>query len=248
MLVTLFLTVDTAAEKSPGPSDERLVRSAQRGDSGAFAALHDRYYTRIYRLAYLKTNNASDAEDVASETFLRAFASLPRFRFPIVDSPSFYPWLHRIAINLIVDSARHRQPTAMVSLDAPLVAGIRQILIERLAGTSRLSPQEVVERQEVQQLVRSAIAALPHDQGDVLVHRFLGELSLREISVLMGRSEPAVKSLLHRAVVALRREILKKVDTAERMSYAGGDNAQGAFGKNNAEELQYVGRTTGNLH
>ena len=62
-------------------SDVVLVRAAQRGDSSAFAALHKRYYARIYLLAHLKTNNTADAEDVASETFLRALASLQRFDF-----------------------------------------------------------------------------------------------------------------------------------------------------------------------
>src|SRR4029077_13762158 len=111
-----------------GQSDQTLVRAAQRGDGQAFAALHKRYYTRIYRLAYLKTNNAADAEDVASETFLRALASLPRFDFKSPaggGATSIYPWLHRIAINLIVDSHRQRPPSLVVSLDAPVIEGMR---------------------------------------------------------------------------------------------------------------------------
>ena len=176
-----------------------------------------RYYKRIYHLAYLKTNNAQDAEDVASETFVRALASLGRFRLKD-EHPSFYPWLHRIALNLIVDSCRQRPPSGIVSLDAPVIEGMRTLLDSPLPGMSA-SPQEIVERHEVQQLVRSAIAALPADQGDVLIYRFLGDLSAKEIAPLLGRSEAAVKSLLHRAVVSLKREIERRVD------------ARGAFGK-----------------
>ena len=200
----------------PGDSrDAALIAAAQRGEVKAFGTLHARYYKRVYHLAYLKTNNAQDAEDVASETFIRALASLGRFRAKD-EGASFYPWLHKIALNLIVDGSRRRPPSGVVSLDAPLIAGMRALLDSDLPGGGA-SPQEVVERHEVQQLVRAAIAALPEDQGDVLVYRFLGDLPLKEIAPLLGRSESAAKSLLHRAVVALKREIERRVDAVERL-------------------------------
>jgi RNA polymerase sigma-70 factor (ECF subfamily) len=223
-------------------SDMMLVAAAQRGDADAFAKLHARYYRRIYHLAYLKTNNASDAEDVASETFIRALSGLRRFRFgaPGSGQTSFYPWLHRIAINLIIDSARQRPPSGIVSLDAPVVRGMRSLLSEQLTGgIGSESPQEIVERHEVQQLVRSAIAALPADQGDVLIYRFLGELSTEEMAPLLQRSEAAVKSLLHRAVVALRTEIERRLEAVERLE-AGREQT----GQSTEEGLQRVGRTT----
>lgn len=200
------------------PSDTALIGAAQRGDVHAFGMLHKRYYTRIYHLAYLKTNNAEDAEDVASETFVRALAHLGRFRLT-ASASSFYPWLHRIALNLIVDGSRRRPPSGVVSLDAPLIAGIRTLLDSELPGGGP-TPQEIVERHEVQQLVRAAIAALPEDQGDILIYRFLGDLSLRETAPLLNRSEAAAKSLLHRAVVSLRREIARRVDAVERLELA----------------------------
>lgn len=198
-----------------GRSDAALVTAAQRGDVQAFGTLHSRYYLRLYHLAYLKTNNAQDAEDVASETFVRALAGLSRLRLKD-DNASLYPWLHRIAVNLIVDGHRRRPPSGVVSLDAPLLAGIRTLLdTEDLDGVP--TPHEVAERHEVQQLVRSAIAALPDDQADVLIYKYLGDLSLREIAPLLARSEAAAKSLLHRAVVSLRREIERRVDAVERL-------------------------------
>jgi RNA polymerase sigma-70 factor (ECF subfamily) len=222
-------------------SDMMLVAAAQRGDADAFAKLHARYYRRIYHLAYLKTNNASDAEDVASETFIRALSGLRRFRFgaPGSGQTSFYPWLHRIAINLIIDSARQRPPSGIVSLDAPIVRGMRSLLGEQLTVESNsASPQEIVERHEVQQLVRSAIAALPADQGDVLIYRFLGELSIEEMAPLLQRSESAVKSLLHRAVVALRAEIERRLEAVERL-----EASREQTGQRSEEGLQRVGRT-----
>lgn len=238
----LTAAVPAEPSASDGPSDGALIAAAQRGDVAAFGALHARHYKRIYHLAYLKTNNAQDAEDVASETFMRALASLGRFRLktdPQGGPVSFYPWLHRIALNLIVDSHRQRPPSGVVSLDAPVIEGMRALLDSQLPGGSA-SPQEVVERHEVQQLVRAAIAALPPDQGDVLIHRFLGDLSVREIAPLLGRSESAVKSLLHRAVVALKREIERRVEAVERLESGRDRHAASPAHK---EETQYVGRS-----
>ncbi len=234
---------DAECQAPDGPSDAALIAAAQGGDVAAFGTLHARHYKRIYHLAYLKTNNAQDAEDVASETFMRALASLGRFRLksdPQAGPVSFYPWLHRIALNLIVDGHRQRPPSGVVSLDAPVIAGMRALLDSQLPGGSP-SPQEVVERHEVQQLVRAAIAALPPDQGDVLVHRFLGDLTPREIAPLLGRSESAVKSLLHRATVALKREIERRVEAVERLE--SGRDRRVVSPQARKEETQYVGRS-----
>ena len=240
--LTVAVPPDRPAQDGPG--DAALIAAAQRGDVSAFGALHARHYKRIYHLAYLKTNNAQDAEDVASETFMRALASLGRFRLktdPAGGPISFYPWLHRIALNLIVDGHRQRPPSGVVSLDAPVIEGMRSLLDTHLPGGA-LSAQEVVERHEVQQLVRAAIAALPPDQGDVLIHRFLGDLSAREIAPLLGRSESAVKSLLHRATVALKHEIERRVEAVERLE-SGRDRRAISAPQTQKEETQYVGRS-----
>ncbi len=213
-LITMAFAGDWEAN---APGDEALVAAAQRGDADAFAALHRRYYARIYRLAFLKTNNAADAEDVAGETFLRALSHLSQFRFSSLPSGrrSVYPWLHRIALNLIADGGRGRAAGGVVSLDAETAQGLRALLAD--AGAS---PHQVAERREVQQMVRDAIAGLPPDYGDVLVYRFLGDLSLREIAPLMRRSESAAKSLLHRAVVALRAELAGRLEGADDRAVA----------------------------
>jgi RNA polymerase sigma-70 factor (ECF subfamily) len=246
MFLCLIMALPPGESAGAGESDRALVEAAKRGSGDAFAALHSRYYGRIYRLAYLKTNNASDAEDVASETFLRALSSLPRFQFKegMPMDASLYPWLHRIATNLIVDSSRQRPPSGTVSLDAPLVEGMRDLLADRMParGEASLSPQEIVERNEVQDLVRAAIATLPEDQSEVLVFRFLGDLSLKEIAPLMQRSESAVKSLLHRAVVALRVEINRRLDSVERLEM-GREQARRSSGVKH-----HVGRSTGETH
>jgi RNA polymerase sigma-70 factor (ECF subfamily) len=185
-------------------SDKLLVERLKRGDTAAFGTLHRRYYARIYRLALLKTNHAEDAADIASDTFCRALEHLPNYEFRRCDS--LYPWLHRIATNLIIDAARARPAGGEVSLDASTADEVGSFL-ECLPDTSP-SPQELVERKEVQTLVRQAITRLPADQGEAVLYRFIGDLSIKEIARALDRSEGAVKSLLHRALVSLRQGML----------------------------------------
>ena len=99
-------------------SDRGLVARVKAGDSTAFATLHRRYYPKLYRYAYLRTNNAEDAADIASDTFCRALQRIQTFEFRRSDS--LYPWLHQIASNLVIDQARARPPGRVVSLDAQL--------------------------------------------------------------------------------------------------------------------------------
>jgi RNA polymerase sigma-70 factor (ECF subfamily) len=193
-------------------SDKLLVERLKGGDAIAFGTLHRRYYAKIYRLALLKTNHPDDAADIASDTFCKALEHLPSYEFRRCDS--LYPWLHRIASNAIIDRARSRPPGGEVSLDAATADEVGSFL-ECLPDTSP-SPQELVERKEVQALVRQAIKRLPADQGEAILYRFLGDLSIKEIARALDRSEGAVKSLLHRALVSLRQGML--ADALEQRS------------------------------
>jgi len=187
-------------------SDKALVERLKAGDAIAFGTLHRRYYPKIYRLALLKTNHPDDAADIASETFCRALEALNQRPYEFRRCDSLYPWLHRIASNLIIDRARSRPPGGEVSLDASIADEVGSFL-ECLPDTGP-SPQELVERKEVQALVRQAITRLPADQGEAIMYRFLGDLSIKEIARALDRSEGAVKSLLHRALVSLRQGML----------------------------------------
>lgn len=195
-------------------TDRELVKRTLAGDTEAFAGLHRRYYARVYRMALFRCHNSADAEDIAAETFLRAIAHLPAFRFT---GESLFPWLSRICSNLVADLGRQRAPAALVSLDAPTAEGLR-VLLEGLPGDAP-DPHTVAERHEAQALVRAAIDALPRDQCDAVLLRFLGDLSLKEIGDALGKTEGAIKSLLHRAMIGLRRSLLEGAREAEVFSH-----------------------------
>src|SRR5262245_66240816 len=102
---------------SEAPADEAgLVRDAQRGDAAAFAEIVRRYQHAVHRVAYALTRNAADADDLAQETFVRAYKALDRFR---VGEP-LYPWLARIATNLAFSLFRTRKRRPETPLE-PLV-------------------------------------------------------------------------------------------------------------------------------
>ena len=199
---------------SPDAADRLLVEQALAGNTEAFAALHRRYYARIYRLALLRCRSVQDAEDVASETFVKAIAHLPSFRF---QGESLFPWLSRIASNLATDLGRRQSNAVVLSLDSQTVESVRALL-EGLPGDAP-DPHDLAERAETQTLLRAAVATLPQDQADAILLRFGGDLPLKEIALALNRSEGAIKSLLHRALVGLRKLLLSGALEAEIVSH-----------------------------
>lgn len=113
--------MDPAARRtqSGGAEDADLLRAAQGGDQAAFTEFVRRYQRAVYRVAWALTRNASDADDLAQETFVRAYQAIGRFR---VGEPP-YPWLARIATNLAFSLFRRRKRRPETPLEPLLEAG-----------------------------------------------------------------------------------------------------------------------------
>ncbi len=201
------------------PTDPELIASVVAGDRDALDTLHSRYYPRLYKLAYIKLGHTEDAHDVASQAFLRAIQHLGDLH-PL-HTTTLYPWLHTVASNLITDLLRRRRLRSHVSLDDRTRAEFARYL-ERIPN-GRPLPDAVLERKELQAIVREAIAALPDTQADAILARFVGELSIREVAQQMGRSEGAVKSLLHRATSSLRKTLRQRLRSAGRATTVQGE-------------------------
>ena len=205
----MFLTIFSRGDAEP--SDRKLVERTLAGETEAFAVLHRRYFARIYRLALFRCKSVQDAEDIASETFVRATLHLRSFRF---QGDSLYPWLSRIATNLAADQGRKAAGVTLVSLDSPTADNVRA-LIEGLAGENAPDPHDLAERHETQALVRAAVAALPTNQAEAVLLRFGSDMPIKEVALALNISEGAVKSLLHRALVNLRKALLSQTGEAE---------------------------------
>jgi RNA polymerase sigma-70 factor (ECF subfamily) len=183
--------------------EERAQIEAAQRDRAAFAPLYERYVDQIYGYVLSLTRNREEAEDVTAATFAKAMEELPRFEWRGVP---YSAWLYRVATNLVT---RERRRPGWVELDQHLASGDED-------------PADVAERNDRDAEVRRAVAALPGDQRQVVMLRFGGEMSCREIGDVMGRSEGAVKLLTFRALTAMRRRLGAPLP-AERARSAGGD-------------------------
>lgn len=176
-------------------SDAFLVARATRRDRDAFSQLYDRYFHRIYGFIWLKINNRADAEDLTSGVFLNAWRTIDRFS-PKHDA-SFIAWLFKMAHNALVD--RRRREHEVFSLEA-------MKLID-LLDESATRPEDEVESRITLMDVQHALDMLTSEQRDVILLRFVEELSAREVGDILGKSEGTVRGLQFRALEALRRAL-----------------------------------------
>jgi RNA polymerase sigma-70 factor (ECF subfamily) len=181
------------------PEDEAgLIRAAQGGDGKAFAEIVRRYQRAVYRLAYGLTRSASDADDLAQETFLRAYQALGRFR---VGEP-MYPWLARIATNLAFSLFRSRRRRPETPLE-PLVESGRQWGVDD-------DPADRAEERERRAHLQSAFTELKPEHQAVLVLRAVQDLSYEEIAQTLGVPIGTVMSRLSRARAELKDRLASR--------------------------------------
>lgn len=168
----------------PDSSDIALAGS---GDPQAFSRLVDRHLARVHRLAWRTLGNDADAEEVAQDTFLRAFTHLPQWRS---GQARFSTWLYRVAFNLCQDRLRARReymPVDDLDLSDP-----------------NAEPEIAVARLQHMERIEDALAALPQRQREALLLCHYEGQSQYEAAAVLGVSVEAVESLLARARRTLR--------------------------------------------
>jgi RNA polymerase sigma-70 factor, ECF subfamily len=173
-------------------ADEAELVAAAKRDSAEFGPLYERYVDQIYRFAYRRTGNHADAEDVTAQTFQQALAALPSYEWRGLP---FGAWLYRIASNIIY--RRGRTSSREVSVEDVSV-------FARSEESQGEDPAELIGAQSDADDLLAAIRTLPEDQQRALVLKFSRGLRNREIGDAMGRSEGAIKQLVHRAMINLR--------------------------------------------
>ena len=172
----------TLLTESRAEAQERLLVEAAQKDPARFGELYEMHFERVYAYVAKRVGDRDAAEDLTSEVFHRALASLPRFDWRGIP---FAVWLLRIAANLIVD--RWKQVGREVVEDPP-----EQVI--------EVCPVEVEHRARLFRMVE----LLPEDQRRVVIMRFAEEKSIKEIAGELGRTEGAVKQLQFRGLQNLR--------------------------------------------
>ncbi len=178
-----------------------LVKRSQKGDTGAFEELVTMYQDRIYGLSYQLTGNHADAEDLAQNTFIKAYKALPKFR----NEADFGTWLHRIAVNLSINEKRKKKPD--VSLDSPVQT--QEGEMPRMVASNGESPEEAYENKEFRGMVRNALWELSSEHRTVLVLREMQGYSYDEIAGMLDCSLGTIKSRINRARQTLKKEITR---------------------------------------
>jgi RNA polymerase sigma-70 factor (ECF subfamily) len=169
-----------------------LVARAQEGDRGALEELYLLHFDRIYSYLHMSVGNRHDAEDLTTQTFVKMLESIGRFRW---QAAPFSAWLFRIAHNLAMDHFRaHRrwQPEE----DVPEPPGSAEPSAEHEAMHS-IGRQSMLRR----------IENLSPEQQQVLTLKFVFNFSNGEVATILGKTEGAIKSLQHRALVSLQKQV-----------------------------------------
>ena len=168
---------------------EHIIARARRGDADAFEQLVEAYRNQVFRLALRMCGNEADADEVAQEAFLSAWKGLPNFR----GESRFSTWLYQLTTHAAIDLLRREKRQAAA-----------EDIDEITTADDGPSPQQQVERAETQREIRSALMQLPEEYRQVLVLRFMQELSYEEIGQTLKLPAGTVKSRLNRAKAQLK--------------------------------------------
>ncbi|MEW6686002.1 MAG: sigma-70 family RNA polymerase sigma factor [Candidatus Edwardsbacteria bacterium] len=198
------------AEKPAESLDETgLVVQAKGGDLRAFDSLVEKYQKRIYALAYRMTKNHDDADDIAQETFTRAYYALARFKV----GESFFSWLYRIAINQSLNQLRRKRRLLSFTSRHKHGGFAReetsngQSSLEEELVSPQPSPLDCLEAKEMKRKLEEAIDYLPAEQKAVFLLRVQEERSYEEIARILHIPKGTVMSRLNRARGKLREEL-----------------------------------------
>jgi RNA polymerase sigma-70 factor (ECF subfamily) len=182
----------TAAAGASTTEVRRLVERAQQGDRRALEELYLLHFDRIYSYLHMSVGNRHDAEDLTTQTFLKMLESIGRFRW---QSAPFSAWLFRIAHNLAMDHFRARrrwQPEE----DVPEPVGEEE-------PSAELAAMQALGRQSMLELIEN----LSHEQQQVLTLKFVFNFPNADVATILNKTEGAIKSLQHRALVSLQKQL-----------------------------------------
>lgn len=169
-----------------------LFRIRSKKDKTAFGELYDWYVKKIYRFIYFKVNNKEEAEDMTSEVFLKTWNYLIEYKEKEIDS--FSGLIYRISRNAVVDYYRQRAKKMEVQLND-------EILISDEKGQLKVEVDYEIEKLLI------VIKKLKQDYQEVLMFKYVEELSVSEIAEILERSQISVRVTLHRAMKKLKEMI-----------------------------------------
>jgi RNA polymerase sigma-70 factor (ECF subfamily) len=179
-------------------ADAQLMSRVAKGDRAAFSVLFDRHRLRVARFAFRFVGDRALAEELAQDIFVKLFRSAHRYR----PSATFKTFLFKVAANHCLNALRNRKPMADArSIDDP------ELGAPQLVAPAAESPDEAVRGRELEKALGEALRALSdRERAAFTMCRFEG-MAYRDIAEALSASEAAVKSLIHRATLAVARKL-----------------------------------------
>jgi RNA polymerase sigma-70 factor (ECF subfamily) len=181
--------------------DRLLIARCKNGDRTAFDDLVRRYERKVYNFAYRLCGNYDEANDVASETFLRVYNALPNFR----GDASFITWLFRIITNVYLDERKRQRARPHQSLEE--IIELEETTVSRQIEDPSPTPAQRVEGRERAELLQAAIQSLPDYQRAMIAMYHSENRSYEEIAEILDLPIGTVKSRLNRARLSLREKL-----------------------------------------
>lgn len=175
--------------------DRQLVRAALLGETSAFGAIVERYWNMVVALALSKVSDAAEAEDIAQESFLKAYSQLAGLRNP----SHFAGWLSKITMQQCSNSLRR-------TVRCSRALGCRATPIESLEEQSAMTANPGLTQNQIH-FVRQTVRGLPEKFRTMIVMRFVADLSTVQIAEQLGKRPGTVRVLLHRAYKLLRKDL-----------------------------------------
>ncbi len=190
-------------DRTGAPTDDRAliadwVKRAKKGDLDSYQRLYDRFARRVLNFIFRMVHSPEEAEDLTQETFLAVFRKLNTLK----EDERFEAWLFRIARNFVYQKYRAHEPN-LVSVEELDEDGqpVTQV------PEARKGPRESLEARELEDVVEGAISSLPEKYREVFVLSAVQHMSYQEIADIVGRSLASVKTDIHRARLAVRRQV-----------------------------------------
>lgn len=184
--------------------DERLIADCKKGNAKAFRILIDKYKQDCLNVAYQLIGDKQLAEDIAQEAFIKVYKSIDKFR----GDSAFFTWLYQITLNLCRDYFRKQPQEYPVSLES---SALESILRKQIPDSDD-APENHLEKQELQRIIKKSLAELSFKHRQVIVLRDLQGFTYKKIAELLEIPLGTVKSRLNTA----RNRLQKKLAVTRR--------------------------------
>lgn len=197
--------LETTSEINNNFDDNALIKEFQNQNEAVFDQLVIKYKDRIFNICYRFLGNYEEANDMAQETFVKAYRNLNNFKF----KSSFYTWIYTIAINTCknkVNSAEYKNNRLTFSMDSKIEVDGSDIKPEIKDNSP--TPSEIVASKELNEHIQTHINSLKEEHKTIIILRDIEDLAYEEIGKIMSITLGTVKSKLARAREILRQKLL----------------------------------------